>query len=238
MMGRERIDDALAKLRKEIEDVVRVEQMTDQLTGLSNNVALSEWLQRAIEDNATFWCAMIEVDYFKRVNDKHGYANADLLLKKIGVRLQLVEDYMGTVLAVRAHGDEFFIAGLLGADPIEALNRVREEIAAIRIPVESSQSMACTVSVGWVASTDAGEEVVVTASEVMRMVESAVAAAKLRGRNCVVRYDPSMKKQLRNSVRVDCPRCGSSFVVDVPVDDTHKDKLFCPNCGERMARPC
>ena len=243
MRGREQIDEALASLRREIEAVVRQEQMTDQLTGLGNGAALEEWTAKEVEDGRRFWCAMIEVDHFKRVNDQFGYTNADLVLTKIGGRLQSAEDYLGTVLAVRAHGDEFFLAGELSPDGGEvervlaALEQVRTEVAAIRVTAKQpAGTMECTVSIGWAISDDGESDLVITPREILQMLEAAVHEAKARGRNRVVRFEPSMRKKLRHSLRDTCSTCRASFVVDVPDDDTRSEDLFCPNCGERHPR--
>lgn len=86
-----KLDAALDEVRRQIEAVVREEQMRDQLTELGNRLALSERLQSVFEDGSPFWCALIEVDYFKRINDRYTYEVADTLLQKIAGRLRKFE---------------------------------------------------------------------------------------------------------------------------------------------------
>ncbi|MGC4067957.1 MAG: GGDEF domain-containing protein [Polyangiaceae bacterium] len=74
------LDAALDELRRQIEALVREEQLRDQLTGLGNAQALSETLKTALESDVSFWLAFLDVDYFKRINDKYGYQLADGLL--------------------------------------------------------------------------------------------------------------------------------------------------------------
>lgn len=237
---RAKIDDALDEVRRQIEAVVREEQIRDQLTGLANGLALSEALQSAIERNHQFWCALVEVDYFKRLNDRFSYAVADGLLLKIAKRLEGFDDYMVATLPVRAHGDEFYLFGQLGDTELESrvgpsLDRLREEIAGMRVPTQTGD-MNCTVSIGWMTSSDAGETVL-TERATLRMVEAATASAKMAGRNRVVRYSTAVEKAQRNSLRDDCLACGASFTVDVPLDTPHQGDLRCPNCGATRPRP-
>lgn len=233
-----KLDEALDEVRRQIEALVREEQLRDQLTGLANSLALSEWLESATEGGEAYWCALVEVDYFKRINDRFTYALADELLKRIAKRLEAFEDYVPRTLPVRAHGDEFYLVGRLVGPPEvieEALDRVRGEIGSVQVPTERG-SMQCTVSIGWMTTADGGPEVV-TARSVLQMVEAAAAAAKIGGRNRVIRYTPEVKKSRRASLRDDCSACRASFTVEIPTDTTHNGPLRCPNCGGELPRP-
>ncbi len=201
---------------------------------------MSEALKGAIESDTPFWCALVEVDHFKRINDKFTYAVADGLLQKIANRLRSFEDYVSGTLPVRAHGDEFYLFGNYASPEAEShigrsIDQIREEIAGIRVATQSGE-MKCTVSIGWMTSTDGGEEVL-TERAVMGMVEAAAGAAKVQGRNQVVRYRPEVKKAQRHSLRDDCPECGASFTVEIPFDTPHQGELRCPNCGTGRPRP-
>jgi len=77
------IEAALEQLRGVIRRTVRAEQLVDQLTKLSNDDALNEWIQSNIEAGDDFWLAFVEVDRFKSVNDEFGYDDADVLLRRI-----------------------------------------------------------------------------------------------------------------------------------------------------------
>ena len=234
-----KLDEALAELRRQVEAVVREEQLRDQLTGLANGLALSEWLQSATENAERYWCALVEVDHFKRISDRFTYAVADGLLTRIAARLKAFNDYVTGTLPIRAHGDEFYLVGRLPSPDTtvigEALDRVRDEIAGIRIATEAGD-MRCTVSVGWMTADDGGDAVV-TERAVMQMVEAATAAAKMLGRNRVVRYSQEIAKKQRSSVRDDCAACLASFTVEIPTDTVHRGPLCCPNCGAGRERP-
>lgn len=235
-----KLDDALDAVRAQIEAVVRQEQLTDQLTGMGNQFALDEWLKQEIEDDNRFWCALVELDHFKRVNTAVGYENADLLLQRVGKRLQLLEDYVGAILPIRAHGDEFFAAGSLsnpddtGAVEV-ALEQLRREIALLSITV-GAKRVSCTASIGWAASVDVGEAVL-TPRRMIQLLEIATDEAKGRGRDQVVRYSAAIRKPEIRTVRDNCASCRAAFSVDVPMVNEQADKMFCPNCGFRIARP-
>ncbi len=139
---------------------------------------------------------MIEVDYFKRVNDKFGYEIADELLKAVAEQLTAsLRFWSEGATAFRAHGDEFFMFGPLGArtrpeEIAAARANLKDAIALIKIHVAAKKcDMACTVSVGWTTSADSSAKGV---RGVQDHLERAVARAKREGRNKVVRYDPSM----------------------------------------------
>lgn len=96
---------------------------------------------------------------------------------------------------------------------------------------EGAGLMQCTVSVGW-SESSAG-----TARGLMHDIEIAVAHAKRRGRNRVLKYEDSMRKEPVVSLRSECSGCETSFSFDVPATTHHKSDIYCPNCGTRGPRP-
>jgi diguanylate cyclase (GGDEF)-like protein len=235
------IEAALEQLRGAIRRTVRAEQLVDQLTKLSNDDALNEWIQVQIEAGNEFWLAFVEVDRFKSVNDEFGYDDADELLRRIAGQLENAATSFFTPQATpfRAHGDEFFIGGPGdGADVSAALDQIRTSIAALRVKAESNpKPMSCTVSIGWATSLDAQTSTQdLTKRSLRGTLETAVAEAK-RARNCVVRYEPSMEKRGARGGRADCGACSAKFTVSIAIGDPGVDKLYCPSCGDRVERP-
>ena len=125
----EKIDEALRALREVVAEVVRDEQLRDQLTKLGNDHALTEWIKTTMARQTPFWIAFLEVDRFKEINDVFGYTNADTLLKRIAEQLTTASSYFPQgVTAFRAHGDEFYLAGALvedeeGSGPADGIGR-------------------------------------------------------------------------------------------------------------------
>lgn len=238
---------ALTELHAAVREQLRGEQLTDRLTRLANNEALSEWLQEKVESGDDFWIAFIEIDRFKSVNDEFGYESANELLRRLASRLSAASrDYFATgALAFRAHGDEFYLAGPVNTqsplDVVELadkLEHLRAEIAQIQVAVESaSRPMRCTVSIGWLLSADSRATADgCTQHAVRRQLELAVGEAKLE-RDRVVHFTPALRKPSNRDARGDCAGCRAKFTVAVPTGGEREGGLFCPNCGGTVDRP-
>jgi GGDEF domain-containing protein len=98
----------------------------DELTGLPARRALNEALARS---GGSYALAMVDVDHFKKVNDRHGHDVGDQVLKMLATRLAAVT---GGGCAYRYGGEEFTV--LFPSKSLEEalphLERVRERIAA------------------------------------------------------------------------------------------------------------
>jgi diguanylate cyclase (GGDEF)-like protein len=144
--GRQLADLALASRR-------------DPLTGLPNRRAFDEDLAReaarAARTGAPLAVVVLDVDRFKAVNDAHGHAAGDAVLRAVAARAAGAIR-AGDVLA-RIGGEEFAIL-LAGADlarAVEAAERVRRALAGL--PVEAAgRALAVTASFGC-AALGAGE---------------------------------------------------------------------------------
>ena len=155
----------------------------DQLTGLLNRTALAQLRQnpRAMQklERALYSLALIDVDLFKRVNDRHGHLLGDRALRVVAdaVTASVRE---GDV-AVRYGGEEFLIVlpgtGLAGA--YEVAHRIREHVAAASLP------FALTVSVG-IAAGDPSRD---RPEQVFERADQALYQAKANGRDRVVADD-------------------------------------------------
>ncbi|MCB9765927.1 MAG: GGDEF domain-containing protein [Alphaproteobacteria bacterium] len=247
----EKIQEALETVQHLMKEAVRIEQLRDQLTGLPNDLALSERLAEAVEryvqQSRRFWVGFVEIDRFKRLNDAFGYQNADKLLQKVATHMEIAaRDYFAgrLVVAFRAHGDEFFFLGDIEEDEPEtifadihgSLEHFRESIKRVEIRVSGMrETMRCTVSIGWAVGDDAPDTP--TARRIRILLEEAVNYAKRKGRDQVVRYSAEVEKSVVHSIRDHCPSCESHFSADIPEEKVLKDPLWCPNCGHRVDRP-
>ena len=242
------IDQALEDLRTVMQAALADEQRRDQLTGLPNDHALTAWIQDQIDAGEGFWIAFIEIDRFKSINDKFGYDDADLLLIRLADQLRraAADFFVHAPTPFRAHGDEFYLAGILPqgsteqlqneyACIAERLNQILGNIGAIRIGVhEKSDPITCTVSIGWLVSDDLQDNL--TARRVRNSLELAMSRAKVQ-RNTSERFLPELCRVETLDGRSDCGVCGSKYSVTIKVDLASEADLFCPHCGEKGTRP-
>lgn len=97
----------------------------DKLTGLANRAALDEYFSRAVararRSNEIIAVVYADLDGFKPVNDAHGHAAGDEVLKEVARRLQLA--VRGHDVVARLGGDEFVIVqtAISDAGDVEAL---------------------------------------------------------------------------------------------------------------------
>ena len=203
---------------------------------------LSDELEARVERGDRFWVAFVELDYFKRLNDRFGYEAADQMLIKVAEHLTRMTDYIcGKITAFRAHGDEFYLVGSLLSvdqeDVIRGLDHLCATIERIQLEVDQNpERMRTTVSIGWTVYPPEGGHTH-THRDLRFHLEAAVNAAKRLGRNRVVRYTDDVNKTRTRSIRDDCPRCLTSFTADIPQDAEAHPHFFCPNCGAEKPRP-
>jgi two-component system, cell cycle response regulator len=160
--------------------------LTDGLTGLPNHRAVMDQLQKELERagryGRPFSVLFFDADRFKRVNDTHGHAAGDAVLRQIGERA--ASALRGGDTIGRFGGEEFVVL-LPEADTSEArlvAERIRATVAAE--PVATSEvegGLAVTVSIG-VATflLDGNSE-----REVLEQADEAMYLAKRMGRNQV-----------------------------------------------------
>ena len=235
--------EALVALQREIKARVELERERDSLTTLGNLVAIRRSFDDAMAMKRKIWGAFLEVDSFKSINDQFGYEAADALLKHIGAKLkELSTVFFGQATAYRAHGDEFYLLGICDdLNPAQVhqlgllIEQARQAIADVR--VDGHAGLQCTVSVGWTTS-DSYVDELLDCRGFLRQLEDAVAAAKARGRNCVVRFESALAKAPTFTLRAHCLDCTAKFSFDVDHNtNRQREHARCPNCGAEVQRP-
>jgi diguanylate cyclase (GGDEF)-like protein len=122
----------------------------DSLTGALNRNGLQQAVRRhfaARTPQPLVWL-LADIDHFKAVNDRHGHAVGDQLLKAVAQVLTV--QVRGVDFVARLGGEEFLVAaGGLAADQAAALaERLRGEVAALRLPLADGTLLRGTVSLG------------------------------------------------------------------------------------------
>jgi diguanylate cyclase (GGDEF)-like protein len=159
---------------------------TDELTGLANRRWFLEMATRELERcrrfRQAFSVLMVDVDHFKLINDTHGHAVGDAVLVAVA---RALESSLRSVDLLGRVGGEEFAAGLpqtLGDDALATAERLRANVEAISITLESGATLRLTTSVG-VTVVQAGDA---TLDVLMARADEALYTAKRAGRNRVV----------------------------------------------------
>lgn len=165
---------------------LRMAASTDPLTGLANRAVLFDRIAleiaRARRSGHPVSLAILDLDHFKRFNDRFGHVAGDRLLVAAARALQAsVRD---TDLAARFGGEEFAVL-LPEADSTRALTcleRIRVSVSGLRV---SGAAEGTTVSIG-VAIFDPLERATISPTAWLRQADSALYMAKARGRDQIV----------------------------------------------------
>jgi len=160
---------------------------SDPLTGLFNRGYVEDRLaielSRAHRYGNVLTLAVSDADRFKALNDTHGHAAGDFVLKKIGALLR--DSFRQSDTTARYGGEEFVV--LLPETDIEAARRkvesLRELVAATPIQLGLlAQSVQITISAGLASFPDDGDG----AAELLAAADERMFRAKRQGRNLVV----------------------------------------------------
>jgi diguanylate cyclase (GGDEF)-like protein len=186
--------------RKRYESHIHQLAFFDPLTELPNRRLLDDRLHQALRARSrmgqTTAVLMIDLDRFKRLNDTHGHAAGDQLLRAVARRLRdLVRPY-DTV--ARLGGDEFVVllehlSGRLDEARSTAESVAAKIIDALAKPYELDVgTVHHSVSIGVALTCDAGLGTV----ELLRGADVALYAAKEHGRNQFRVYRPEMQQRV------------------------------------------
>ncbi|MDQ6909770.1 MAG: EAL domain-containing protein [Actinomycetota bacterium] len=164
--------------RHQLEEEIRERALHDALTGLANRSLFADRvahsLDRATRQPATNAVVYLDLDDFKAINDTHGHAAGDLVLRGVARRLLACVRPQDTV--ARLGGDEFAIL-LEGAPEEEAMKVAQRIIASIADTFDvDCEDVKTGASVGIAVSID-GERV----DDLVNRADAAMYAAKQRG---------------------------------------------------------
>lgn len=161
--------------------------ITDPLTGLYNRRYLSSHLKKEIESagksEKPLSLAMMDVDFFKEVNDTHGHDVGDEVLTQIADRI--TKNLRGIDLACRVGGEEFVIVmpDTEGAFAYQVVDRLRRQMADDPFVVSTDEGILhLTASFGVTQFGGDGDN----GDDMLKRADSALYEAKDNGRNRVV----------------------------------------------------
>jgi len=154
---------------------------TDPLTGLYNRFIL-ETLDRqlkAFPKNYTYSLIMLDIDFFKKINDTHGHLVGDKILSTLGKIIKKLS--RENDITIRYGGEEFliFLPQIKMEQAIEIAERLRKEVENIKLNINGKE-IKFTISLGVTEGT-AQEDLM----SVINKADQALYLAKRKGRNRV-----------------------------------------------------
>jgi diguanylate cyclase len=155
------------------------ELRTDPLTGVSNRRAFDESLASLMSQkrrySAPLATAMIDIDFFKSINDKQGHLEGDRVLQELAQLL--ARNIRECDVLARYGGEEFII--LMPNTELHAACNLTERI---RATVQASLPITISIGVATASHDESG-------SELLTRVDAALYMAKKGGRNCVYLHE-------------------------------------------------
>jgi diguanylate cyclase (GGDEF)-like protein len=161
-------------------DRLRIESVTDPLTGIYNRRYLRERLLHEVERAKRYGTPLsvliIDLDRLKTINDEHGHDTGDLALQTLGESLR--ENQRSSDVSARIGGDEFVVVlpHTTAADATAIADRLRASLA------HTSTAVPLTASIG-IAELDA---TTMNAEALLAAADLALYMAKAGGRNRAV----------------------------------------------------
>jgi diguanylate cyclase (GGDEF)-like protein len=172
------------------------EALTDPLTGLWNRRHMAETLNREVSRALRFGheisLIIVDVDDFKRINDRLGHLQGDIVLETVA---DLVKDATRTIdVAARYGGDELALilveTGSEGATILA--ERLRERVRDTEVPLRDGGTMGVTISVGVATIPDSAEDL----ESLVDGADRALLRAKRSGKN-QIRTAPASRRSVR-----------------------------------------
>lgn len=165
---------------KKEEQLTQKAQM-DQLTGLYNHASGMHMISQLLADKSPFdscALAMVDLDYFKQINDTYGHLFGDHVLKETASIFK--EVLPSNTIAARFGGDEFvlFFPSINRIDLITLLNRMMQHIRNVEM-LNDSDNLTCSIGICFLPENTGGY----TYDQLLENADWALYQAKFNGRD-------------------------------------------------------
>lgn len=170
-------------------DIAVSQARTDSLTGLFNMRQLWEILDRELERSRRYSrscsLAMIDIDFFKQFNDRHGHLQGDEVLKEAAELFR--EHIRNSDIAARYGGEEFVVIMPETGKELALLvgEKLRKAFAEHPFPLQAGSSERLSISIGIATFPQDGT----TPRELVETADRALYRAKEGGRNRVTAWE-------------------------------------------------
>lgn len=155
---------------------------SDPLTGLYNKNATKEYITEILQKDNEGQChalIMLDIDYFKSINDKYGHITGDTIIQEFAARLK--EYFRSTDICGRIGGDEFaaFVRNIPDEEWLRKQLKQLNECLNKEIALEEG-SCQVSASIGVAVYPRSGKDF----DELYRNADTALYQSKRKGRNC------------------------------------------------------
>ncbi|MCX6051627.1 MAG: GGDEF domain-containing protein [Campylobacterales bacterium] len=175
-------------------DKLRDTSLRDGMTGLYNRRFLEEFIDKimgqAQREKETYSVMMLDVDFFKMVNDTYGHDVGDKVIVAIGKVLK--ENTRNADLAIRYGGEEFVVMLHNASDEgaLEVAHKIHSAFGALTFDVGAGEKLQKTMSIGVSKFPIDGD----TIWKCIKFADTALYKAKTTGRNKIVVYTHEMSE--------------------------------------------
>lgn len=195
--------------------------LTDMLTGIANRRAYEFELNRRIaqweRDGTPLILVLIDIDHFKKLNDRYGHPAGDAVLQAVAQTLQIT--IRKADLAARYGGEEFAIIlpGINFDEAKDVAERIRRLIEAQRFSY-ASLTLRVAVSIG-ISQLLTGED----ADPFTKRADAALYSAKEAGRNCVYYHDGVTCQRFGIGMKTDLNELATMEIVTNSLNEQFSD---------------
>ncbi|MDQ3042003.1 MAG: GGDEF domain-containing protein [Acidobacteriota bacterium] len=196
--------EMLDEIDREYQREIRRLLSHDDLTGLLSSRSFFSEMRREAElakqEKRVFCVLMMDIDYFKAVNDTYGHLTGSKTLEEIG--LCITQNLRNGDAAARFGGEEFaaFLLDAELAQGLVAAERIRSEIENNKFSVirqgKPSESHHITISIGVATFPNDSSDPI----ELVELADSALYHAKREGRNRVCAYQDLAPEEARKTL--------------------------------------
>lgn len=189
--------EATHQLKHANQELMRLSER-DGLTGLANrrhfDAVLANEYARACRHGHSLALILLDIDHFKRLNDRHGHLFGDDCLRRFAGILQPFGRRAGE-LAARYGGEEFalILPGLSQTECLAIAEQIRQQTADLRLQNEAGETVQFTLSAGLAYLADPRQQVATT---LIQLADQALYRSKHAGRNRVTSVEAPQPEDL------------------------------------------